>query len=122
MYFYPLCKMEHMIIDESKILVDYTLEYERIIGAIENPAYRDIKFDVYIASAGADGSATKDDHLSVFFWIDYPEQTITITSGAYHDPEQTITITSGAYHDEPLPKEVVDVIVDRLNLKGYTIH
>ena len=90
--------MEHMIIDESKILVDYTLEYERIIGDIENPTYRDIKFDVYI----------EDEHLSVFFWIDYPEQ--------------TITITSGAYHDEPLPKEVVDVIVDRLNLKGYTIH
>ena len=97
-----------MIIDESKILVDYTLEYERIIGAIENPTYRDIKFDVYIASAGADGSATEDEHLSVFFWIDYPEQ--------------TITITSGAYHDEPLPKEVVDLIVDRLNLKRYTIH
>ena len=87
-----------MIIDESKILVDYTLEYERIIGDIENPTYRDIKFDVYI----------EDEHLSVFFWIDYPAQ--------------TITITSGAYHDEPLPKEVVDVIVDRLNLKGYTIH
>ena len=97
-----------MIIDESKILVDYALEYERIIGAIENPAYRDIKFDVYIASARADGSATQDKHLSVFFWIDYLNQ--------------TITITSGAYHDEPLPKEVVDVIVDRLNLKGYTIH
>ena len=100
--------MEHMIIDESKILVDYTLEYERIIGDIENPVYRDIKFNVYIASAGADGSATEDEHLSVFFWIDYLEQ--------------TITITSGAYHDEPLPKEVVDVIVDKLNLKGYTIH
>ena len=35
---------------------------------------------------------------------------------------QTITITSGAFHDEPLPKEVVDVIVNRLNLKGYAIH
>ena len=40
--------MELMIIDESKILVDYTLDYERIIGCIENPTYRDIKFDVYI--------------------------------------------------------------------------
>ena len=93
--------MEHnisVIRDESKILVDYTLEYERIIGDdISNPEYRDIKFDVYI----------KDKHLSVFFWIDYLNQ--------------TITITSGAYHDEPLPKEVVDVIVDRLNLKGYTL-
>ena len=92
----------------SPNLVEYDLDYERIIGDIENPNYRDIKFDVYIASAGADGSATEDEHLSVFFWIDYPEQ--------------TITITSGAYHDEPLPKEVVDVIVDRLNLKRYTIH
>ena len=91
--------MEHMIIDESMILVDYNLEYERIIGEdVSNPKYRDIKFNVYI----------EDEHLSVFFWIDYPEQ--------------TITITSGAFHDKPLPKEVVDVIVDRLNLKGYTIH
>ena len=90
-----------MIINDSKILVDYTLEYdldyERIIGDIENPTYRDIKFDVYI----------DDEYLSVYFWADYLEK--------------TITITSGAYHDEPLPKEVVDVIVDRLNLKGYTL-
>ena len=90
-----------MIIDESKILVDYTLkydlDYERIIGDIENPTYRDIKFDVYI----------DDEYLSVYFWVDYLEK--------------TITITSGAYHDKPLPKEVVDVIVDRLNLKGYTL-
>ena len=91
MYFYPLCKMEHiMIIDGTNIRVDYNLEYERIIGDdISNPKYRDIKFNVYV----------NDEHLSLFFWID-----------------------SGAFHDEPLPKEVVDVIVDRLNLKGYTIH
>ena len=29
-------------------LVEYGLDYERIIGDIENPNYRDIKFDVYI--------------------------------------------------------------------------
>ena len=99
MYFYPLCKMEHMIIDGTMIHVDYNLEYERIIGDdVSNPKYRDIKFNIYV----------NDEHLSLFFWIDYTNQ--------------TITITSGAFHDEPLPKEVVDVIVDRLNLKGYTIH
>ena len=44
MYFYPLCKMEHiMIIDGTNIRVDYNLEYERIIGDdISNPKYRDI--------------------------------------------------------------------------------
>ena len=81
----------------SPNLVDYDLEYERIIGDIENPNYRDIKFDVYI----------DDEHLSVYFWIDYLEK--------------TITITSGAYHDEPLPKELVDMIVKELKLKEFMI-
>ena len=69
----------------SPNLVDYDLEYERIIGDIENPNYRDIKFDVYI----------DDEHLSVYFWIDY--------------------------HDEPLPKELVDMIVKELKLKEFMI-
>ena len=81
----------------SPNLVEYDLDYERIIGDIENPNYRDIKFDVYI----------DDEHLSVFFWIDYLEK--------------TITITSGAYHDEPLPKELVDMIVKKLKLKEFMI-
>ena len=81
--------MEHMIIDGTMIIIG---------DDVSNPKYRDIKFNVYV----------NDEDLSLFFWIDYPEQ--------------TITITSGAFHDEPLPKEVVDVIVDRLNLKGYAIH
>ena len=73
-----------MIIDESMIHVDYNLEYERIIGDdVSNPKYRDIKFNVYI----------EDEHLSLFFWIDYTNQ--------------TITITSGAFHDKPLPKELM---------------
>ena len=78
-------------------LVEYDLDYERIIGDIENPNYRDIKFDVYI----------DDEYLSVYFWIDYLEK--------------TITITSGAYHDEPLPKELVDMIVKELKLKEFMI-
>ena len=78
-------------------LVEYDLDYERIIGDIENPNYRDIKFDVYI----------DDEHISVDFWIDYLEK--------------TITITSGAYHDEPLPKELVDIIVKELKLKEFMI-
>ena len=41
----------------SPNLVEYDLDYERIIGDIENPNYRDIRFDVYI----------DDEHLSVFF-------------------------------------------------------
>ena len=81
----------------SPNLVEYDLDYERIIGDIENPNYRDIKFDVYI----------DDEHLSVYFWIDYLEK--------------TITITSGAYHDEPLPKELVDMIVKKLKLKEFMI-
>ena len=81
----------------SPNLVEYDLDYERIIGDIENPNYRDIKFDVYI----------DDEHLSVFFWIDCLEK--------------TITITSGAYHDEPLPKELVDMIVKELKLKEFMI-
>ena len=81
----------------SPNLVEYDLDYERIIGDIENPNYRDIKFDVYI----------DDEHLSVYFWIDYLEK--------------TITITSGAYHDEPLPKELVDMIVKELKLKEFMI-
>ena len=64
MYFYPLCKMEHMIIDGTNICVDYNLEYERIIGDdVSNPKYRDIKFNVYV----------NDEHLSLFFWIDYTQ-------------------------------------------------
>ena len=74
----------------SPNLVEYDLDYERIIGDIENPNYRDIKFDVYI----------DDEYLSVYFWIDYP---------------------SGAYHDEPLPKELVDIIVKELKLKEFMI-
>ena len=81
----------------SPNLVEYDLDYERIIGDIENPNYRDIKFDVYI----------DDEYLSVYFWIDYLEK--------------TITITSGAYHDEPLPKELVDMIVKKLKLKEFMI-
>ena len=44
----------------------------------------------------------------LIFWIDNPNQTITINLGIYNI-------------DEPLVKEVADVLVDRLNLKGYTI-
>ena len=85
--------------DGTKIQVNYILQYERIIGydVNHNPKYSDIRFDLYI----------EDEHFSVFFWIDYSNQTITINFGIYNV-------------DEPLLKEVVDVLVDRLNLKGYT--
>ena len=33
----------------SPLIVEYTLEYERIIGKdVHNPAFRDVKFNVYI--------------------------------------------------------------------------
>ena len=82
----------------SPFFVEYTLEYERIIGEdIHNPKFRDVKFNVYI----------EDEHLSVYFWIDYLKK--------------TIEITSGTFHDEPLPKELVDMIVEELNLKEFMI-
>ena len=89
-----------IIRDGKNIQVDYIVQYERIIGydVNHNPKYRDIRFDLYI----------EDEHFSVFFWIDNPNQTITINFGIYNV-------------DEPLLKEVADVLVDRLNLKGYTI-
>ena len=89
-----------IIRDGTKIQVDYILQYERIIGydVNHNPKYRDISFNLYI----------EDEHFSVYFWIDNPNQTITINLGIYNI-------------DEPLVKEVADVLVDRLNLKGYTI-
>ena len=82
----------------SPFFVEYTLEYERIIGEdVYSPKFRDVKFNVYI----------EDEDLSVYFWIDYLKK--------------TIEITSGTFHDEPLPKEVVDMIVEELNLKEFMI-
>ena len=82
----------------SPLLVEYTLEYERIIGKdVHNPTFRDVKFNVYI----------DDEDLSLYFWIDYLTK--------------TIEITSGTFHDEPLPKELVDMIVEELNLKEFMI-
>ena len=60
----------------APLLVEYTLEYERIIGKdVHNPTFRDVKFNVYI----------DDEDLSIYFWIDYLTKTIEITSGTFHD-------------------------------------
>lgn len=72
--------------------------YERIIGEdIHNPEFRDVKFNVYI----------DDEAFFIYFWIDYLTK--------------TIKITSGSFHDEPLPKILVDMIVEELNLKEFMI-
>ena len=75
------------------------MEYERIIGDdVYNPEFRDVKFNVYI----------DDDAISVYFWIDYLTK--------------VIKITSGTFHNEPLPKELVDMIVEELNLKEFMVN
>lgn len=89
-----------MLSEKSRtpLLVEYTLEYERIIGkGVHNPTFRDVKLNVHIG----------DECFSLYFWMDYLAK--------------TIEITSGTFHDEPLPKELVDMIVEELNLKEFTI-
>ena len=80
-----------------KSKISYNVEYERRLGNYLNPDYIDIKVNTYI----------NEEHFSIYFWID--------------TNNNTIEITSGYYHDEPLPKEIIDIIIDEFNLNVYTI-
>ena len=86
-----------MIKNQSHDNYTFKMEYQRIIEDLDKPIYRDIKFDVYF----------NGEYMPIYFWIDCNEK--------------TIEITSGYYHDEPLPKNVVDIIIEKLDLNKYTL-
>ena len=100
---------------KTKQRLIYHLEYERIIGGewnrvpellqsewdnnfILQPKYRDIKINVYIDD---------DEIVTIYFWVDCINK--------------KINITSGYFHNEPLPKEIVDDLINKLKLTDYTI-
>ena len=89
---------------KTKQRLIYHLEYERIIGGewdnnfILQPKYRDIKINVYIDD---------DEIVTIYFWVDCINK--------------IINITSGYFHNEPLPKEIVDDLINKLKLTDYTI-
>ena len=111
---------------KTKQRLIYELEYERIIGGewnrvpdgplvlsreaakllqsewdnnfILQPKYRDIKINVYIDD---------DEIVTIYFWVDCINK--------------KINITSGYFHNEPLPKEIVDDLINKLKLTDYTI-
>ena len=78
--------------------IKYRKEYERKIGNPIHPDYIDIKIGLYLNDYS---------YISLYFWIDINNN--------------TIEINSGYYHNEPLPKEIIDIIIDEFNLNVYTI-
>ena len=73
------------------------MNYERIIGDLNNPTYRDVSLTVY----------HDDEIYSIYLWFDYEKK--------------TFKVDKGCFHNEPLEKELIDELVKTFGLEKFMI-
>ena len=74
------------------------MNYERIIGDLNNPTYRDVSLTVY---------HDDDEIYSIYLWFDYEKK--------------TFKVDKGCFHSEPLEKELIDELVKTFCLEKFMI-
>ena len=78
------------------------MNYERIIGDLNNPTYRDVSLTVY-----HDDDDDDEEIYSIYLWFDYEKK--------------TFKVDKGCFHSEPLEKELIDELVKTFCLEKFMI-